>query len=52
MAILDAFSDPHRPYFDWQAGNAEGYLGIFDGRCIRDLQKTGITPEIRGKYEK
>ncbi len=27
MAILDAYSVPHRDYYDWQAGNAEGYIG-------------------------
>jgi cobalt-precorrin-5B (C1)-methyltransferase len=27
MAILDRFSSPHQDYFDWQAGNLEGYTG-------------------------
>lgn len=25
MAILDAYSYPHRDYYDWQVGNTEGY---------------------------
>ena len=26
MAVLDRFSEPHRDYYDWQIGNAEGFL--------------------------
>ena len=29
MSILDAFAQPHRPYFDWQLKNGEG--------CVLDL---------------
>ena len=25
MAVLDRFSEPHRDYYDWQIGNAEGF---------------------------
>lgn len=25
MALLDAFSNPHRDYYDWQTGNGKGY---------------------------
>lgn len=27
MSILDAFSSPHRDYFDWQIANGSGYRG-------------------------
>ncbi len=26
MAILDAFSQPHRDYYEWQTGNGEGFV--------------------------
>lgn len=25
MAILDRYSEPHKDYYDWQAGNGQGY---------------------------
>ena len=31
MAILDAFSSPHKDYYDWQVGNGEGFVADFYG---------------------
>lgn len=31
MAILDAFSSPHKDYYDWQVGNGEGFAADFYG---------------------
>ncbi|MCM1026330.1 MAG: histidine phosphatase family protein [Roseburia sp.] len=33
MAVLDRFSQPHRDYFEWQAGNGSGYAAelLYDG---------------------
>ena len=30
MAVLDAFSEPHRDYFDWQVKNACGFSGFWN----------------------
>lgn len=39
MAILDAFSDPHRDFYDWQVKNGCGYTGCYDPESglIRDI---------------
>lgn len=31
MAILDRYARPHRDYFEWQTGNAQGYQGRLSG---------------------
>ena len=36
MAILDAYSMPHRDYFDWQVPNASGFA------CVLGMEKNGI----------
>ena len=37
MSLLDAFSSPHRDYFDWQTENGQGYLmelGVDSGQFV------------------
>lgn len=33
MALMDAFAVPHRDYFEWHAGNGEGYEAWLDCSC-------------------
>lgn len=45
MAVLDAFSSPHRDYFEWQVKNREGYVcdAVFqeDNLFLKNIGKTG-----------
>lgn len=36
MAIFDAYSVPHRDYFEWQVSNASGFYGVleFEKNCM------------------
>lgn len=48
MALLDAFSNPHKDYFSWGVKNGEGYLG--EGICSEEgnLQIANIQPILGG----
>jgi len=41
MSILEAFSEPHRDYFNWQVKNGEGYCGklFIEEKKISSLKK-------------
>ena len=50
MAVLDQFSSPHRDYFDWQAGNGQGFSGTLSvderGRItVSQIRSIGNIPE-------
>lgn len=44
MAILDAFSMPHKDYFEWQIGNGNGYVGELNMETctIESLEKLAV----------
>lgn len=43
MAILDAYSAPHRDYFEWQVPNASGFCGVLEmennGIYLKNIEK-------------
>lgn len=43
MAILDAYSVPHRDYFEWQVPNASGFSGVLmmekNGISLREIKR-------------
>lgn len=41
MALLDAYSSPHKDYFCWQLENAGGYAGVWNAvsGCIEQIKK-------------
>lgn len=43
MAIFDAYSVPHRDYFEWQVSNASGFYGVLEveknGICLKNIEK-------------
>ena len=46
MAILEAYARPHKNYFDWQVGAADGY------RCVTGYEKERIYLENIRKIDK
>ncbi len=38
MSILDAFSDPHKDYYEWNMANGRGFCGDFDGRKFTNIE--------------
>lgn len=42
MAILDAFSSPHKDYYDWQIGNGKGFEAKVERTADSSLRLTGI----------
>lgn len=44
MALLDAFSSPHRDYYDWQTGNGKGFLARVEGAADGGIRLTDIRP--------
>lgn len=49
MAVLEALSDPHKTYYNWQIKNGEAYLGYFkEGRIkVQEMLSESKSLEIR-----
>lgn len=43
MAVLEAFSMPHRDFYDWQASNGGGYRFWYDPTARQAWQIASLT---------